>query len=96
MLLVALGGCSGMDVVSILRKKRQDIVAYEVVVSGERRTEHPRAFTRIEVLHRVKGRGLSAKAIEDAIELSDSKYCSVHASLDPAIEIVSRYEIQAV
>lgn len=94
LLLVALGGCGAMDVISILRKKRQQVTAYQVSVQGERRAEHPRSFTRIEILHRLTGRALSPAAIEDAIRLSDTKYCSVHASLDPRIEIVSRYEIE--
>ena len=92
-LLASLGACGGMDVVGILRKKRQVVTGYEVVVTGERRSEHPRRFTRIEVVHRVKGRGLSGAAIEEAIRLSDTRYCSVHATLEPAVEIVSRYEI---
>src|SRR5438046_646007 len=54
--LAALGGCTGMDVVSILRKKRQVITEYEVVVEGERRGEHPRVYTRIEIVHRLRGR----------------------------------------
>jgi putative redox protein len=93
LLLVALGGCGAMDVISILRKKRQKVVGYEVTVQGERRAEHPRSFTRIEIVHRVRGEKLSATAIEEAIRLSDTKYCSVHSSLDPRIEMVSRYEI---
>lgn len=93
-LLIALGGCSGMDVISILRKKRQVVVAYEVSVSGERREEHPRSFTRIEIVHRLRGENLNPAAIEEAIRLSDTKYCSVHASLDPRIEMVSRFEIE--
>lgn len=93
LLLVALGGCGAMDVISILRKKRQKVFGYEVTVQGERRDEHPRAFTRIEILHRVRGKDLSRIAIEEAIRLSDTKYCSIHASLDPKIELVSRYEI---
>jgi putative redox protein len=92
-LLAALGGCTAMDVVSILRKKRQDVRHYEVVVTGEQREEHPRRFGRIEVLHRVRGAGLNPAAIEDAIRLSVTRYCSVHASLAPDIEIVSRFEI---
>ena len=84
-----------MDVIGILRKKRQVVLGYEVVVTGERGSEHPRAFTRIEVVHRVRGRELSATAIEEAIRLSDTKYCSVHASLAPGVEIVSRFEIIA-
>jgi putative redox protein len=92
-LLAALGACAGMDVISILRKQRQVVLGYEVVLTGERRAEHPHCFTRIEVAHRVRGRELSATAIEEAIRLSDTKYCSVHASLAPTVEIVSRYEI---
>ncbi len=92
-LLAALGGCGGMDVIGILRKKRQAVTGYEVVVGGERRPDHPRRFTRIEVVHRVRGHDLSAAAIEEAIRLSDTKYCTVHATLAPAVEIVSRYEI---
>ena len=92
-LLVALGGCEAMDVISILRKKRQIVTGYEIELSGERRADHPRAFTRIEVVHRLRGQGLSRAAIEDAIRLSQTKYCSVHASLSREIEIVSRYEI---
>ena len=82
-----------MDVISILRKKRQEVTAYEVIVTGDRRPRAPRAFTRIEILHRVHGRNLKPVAIEEAIRLSDTKYCSVHASIDPAIRIESRYEI---
>ena len=92
-LLASLGGCSGMDVIGILRKKRQDVTGYEVVVSGERRAEHPRAFIRIEVLHRVRGRDLSAAAIEEAMRLSDTKYCTVYATLAPSVALTSRYEI---
>jgi putative redox protein len=92
-LLVALGGCTGMDVISILRKKRQKVTGYEVAVSGERREEHPRAYTRIEVVHRVRGQELNPAAIDEAIRLSDTKYCSVRASLSPQIQIVNRFEI---
>lgn len=96
LVLVALGGCTGMDVASILRKKRQDVRHYEVRVTGEQRDEHPKRYTRIEVLHVVTGRDLSPAAIQDAITLSDTKYCSVHASLDHGIEITSRFEIVPV
>jgi putative redox protein len=91
--LCAVAGCSGMDVISLLRKKRQNVTGYEIQVTGERREEHPRAFTRIEILHRVRGHDVSAAAVEDAIRLSDTKYCSIHAMLEPAVELVSRFEI---
>lgn len=92
-LLTALGGCLAMDAISILRKKRQEVTAYEVVVTGERREEHPRSFTRIEVLHRVTGRQVSRAAVEDAVRLSVERYCSVYHALDPAVPITQRIEV---
>jgi putative redox protein len=93
--MAALGGCTAMDVISILRKKRQAVTGYTVEVIGERRTDqHPKIFTRLEVVHRVRGHGLSEAALSEAIRLSDTKYCSVHAMLEGAVEIRSRYEIE--
>jgi len=93
LLLVALGGCTAVDVVSILKKKRQQVSDYRVEVRGTRRDEHPRAFTRIEVRHVVRGRGVSEAAVASAVELSETKYCSVAATLRPGVEIVTTYEI---
>jgi putative redox protein len=93
MLLVALGGCTAADVISILQKKREQVTDYRVEVRGERREEHPRSFRRIEVRHILRGRGLTEQAVARAIELSDTKYCSVSATLRPTAEIVSSYEI---
>ncbi len=95
LLLLALGGCTGVDVVSILRKKREQVTGYRIEVRGERRAEHPRSYTRIEVRHILRGRNLSERAVAQAIQLSEEKYCSVAATLRPAAEIVSRYEIVA-
>jgi len=92
-LLASLGACGAMDVIGILRKKRQVVLGYEVSLVGHRKPEHPRKFTRIEVVHRVRGRNLNPRAIEEAIRLSDTKYCTVHATLAPSVEIVTRYEI---
>ena len=94
LLLIALGGCTAVDVVSILKKKRERVTDYRVEVRGTRRDEHPRAYTRIEVRHHLRGRGLSERAVAQAIELSEQKYCSVAATLRPAAEIVSTFEIQ--
>lgn len=94
-LLAALGGCSGMDVIAILRKKRQHVTAYTIELNGQRRDEHPRAYTAIELVHRFTGMDLSAAAIEEAIRLSDTKYCSVHATLAPGVVVTSRFEITA-
>lgn len=93
MLLTALGACTGVDVVSILRKKRENVTAYHVEVSGDRREEHPRKFEEIRVHHVLRGAGLSEKAVAQAIELSDRKYCSVAATLRPGTRIISSFEI---
>ena len=93
LLLIALGGCTAVDVESILKKKRQKVSDYRVEVRGLRREEHPRAFTRIEVRHIVRGRGVSEAAVASAVELSETKYCSVAATLRPGVEIVTTYEV---
>ena len=93
LLLVALGGCTAVDVESILKKKRQQVTDYRVEVRGTRREEHPRAYTRIEVRHVVRGRGVSEAAVATAVELSETKYCSVAATLRPGVEIVTTYEV---
>jgi putative redox protein len=93
LLLIALGSCTAVDVINILKKKREQVTAYRVEVRGERRSEHPRHFTRMEVRHIVRGRNVSEKALAQAIELSETKYCSVAATLRPTVEIISSYEI---
>ncbi|MGI8918875.1 MAG: OsmC family protein [Pyrinomonadaceae bacterium] len=93
LLLVALGSCTAVDVISILKKKREQVSAYRVEVRGERRSEHPRSYSRLEVHHVVTGREISEKAVSQAIELSETKYCSVAATLRPTAEIVSTFEI---
>lgn len=94
MLLVALAGCTGMDVLSILKKKRQPVAGLEVRVSGTQADEHPRVFTDIEVVYVVEGDGVNPKAVERAIELSETKYCPVWAMLASTVHITSRYEIR--
>ncbi|HVF27068.1 MAG TPA: OsmC family protein [Pyrinomonadaceae bacterium] len=93
LLLMALGSCTAVDVISILRKKREHVTDYRVEVRGQRRDEYPRKYTRMEVHHVVRGRGVSEKAVAQAIELSETKYCSVAATLSPGVEIISSYEI---
>lgn len=93
LLLVALGSCTAVDVVSILKKKRQEVTDYRVEVRGERRAEHPRSFKRMKVHHIVTGRNVSEQSVAQAIELSEQKYCSVAATLRPTAAIVSSYEI---
>ncbi len=93
MLLVGVAGCTAMDVQSILAKKRQDVTAYKVEIEGWRADEHPRKFLKFHINHIVHGRGVSEKALADAIELSDTKYCSVAATIKPNTEITTSYEI---
>jgi putative redox protein len=94
LLLLALGSCTGADVISILNKKREQVTDYRVEIRGERREEHPRSYRRLEVRHIVRGRGVSEAAVARAVELSTEKYCSVAATLRPTAEIVSTWEIQ--
>lgn len=92
LLLLALGGCTGVDVISILKKKRQQVTDYRIEVSGERREEFPKRFTKLMVKHIVRGHKVTEQAVARAIELSETKYCSVAATLS-GVEIVTSYEI---
>lgn len=95
LLLHAVGACTAIDVVSILKKKRERLVDYRVEVRGvERRADHPKAWTRIELKHILTGVNLSKQAVERAISLSEEKYCSVAATLRPTATIISTYEIR--
>lgn len=91
LVLAALGGCTGIDVISILRKMRQPVTRYEISVSGARAEEYPRVYRKIVVEHAVYGAGLQAAAVERAIRLSTEKYCSVGAMLARTAELVVRW-----
>ena len=93
LLLVSVAACTAADVISILLKKRQDVTDYKVEVTGDRVDEHPRKFTKFHVHHIVQGRSVSEKAVAGAIELSDTKYCSVAATVRPTAEITTSYEV---
>ncbi len=93
LLMIAVGGCTAVDVISILQKKRQLVTDYRVEVRGERRAERPRSFTKFLVHHVVRGRGVSPEAVESAIKLSDEKYCSVADTVKPKAEVVTSFEI---
>ncbi len=95
LVMVALGGCAALDVVSILRKKQQHVTSYEVAVRGERRETHPMAFTDVTVEHRVEGDPLDPEAVRRAIELSATRYCTVTAVLATGIaRIVHSYVVR--
>jgi len=93
LLMVALGGCTSYDVVSILEKKRQKLTGLKVTVTGEQDSDAPWAYRKIHVHYAVRGKELKEKAVRDAIELSESKYCSVAATVRGTAEITFDYEI---
>jgi len=92
-LLLGLAGCTGSDVVSILEKKRQTLQRFEIRVRGVRRETHPKIYTEIEVLYRLWGEALEPEAVEQAIQLSEKKYCSVSATVSATAEISTSYEL---
>jgi putative redox protein len=94
LVLVALAGCTAMDVISILKKKRQNVTGLEVVTRGARAADHPRIYTNIEVEFIVRGHGIDPQAVARAIELSETKYCSVSNMLNKAAKIVTRYSVE--
>ena len=96
MLLVSVAACTASDVISILLKKRQDVHSYDVEVTGTRVDDYPRKFTAFHVHHIVRGTAVLEKAVADAIELSDTKYCSVAATVRPTATITTSYEIVEV
>jgi putative redox protein len=93
LLLVGLAGCTGMDVISILRKKRQDVTGYEVHVQGVRAEEHPMVFVEITVEHVVTGHHLQPEAVARAIELSEERYCGAGAMLGKVAHLTHTYRI---
>lgn len=93
--LIALGlaGCTAMDVISILNKKRQEVTSFEVRVHADQAGEHPKVFTRSILEYIIEGRHVDASAVERAIELSEQKYCPAQAMLEKAVEITHTYQI---
>ncbi|MGC2171245.1 MAG: OsmC family protein [Candidatus Sulfotelmatobacter sp.] len=91
LLLIALCGCTGYDVVSILQKKREPFVTLEVRAQAERAAGPPAVYTEIKLTYRVGGK-VSRKAVEDAVRLSKEKYCSVSAMLDKTAKITVEIE----
>ena len=81
LVLIALGGCTGMDVVSILKKKRVKFDKFEMKITGDRAEEHPKVYTKVDIEYVIYGDGINPRDVEHAIELSLSKYCSVSAIL---------------
>jgi putative redox protein len=89
----ALAGCTAFDVIGILRKKRQKVTAYEVRVSAEQPPDPPQVFTRVRIVHRVSGEDVDPAAVEGAIHLSETKYCSVGVMIAKTAALVTSFEI---
>jgi putative redox protein len=94
LLLMALGGCTGSDVASILAKKRTPLKGFQIEIRAESREEHPQVFTDIHLEYVFFGNGLKKEDIERAIELSTTKYCSVSAMLKAAVHLTHSYRIE--
>jgi putative redox protein len=94
LLLLAMASCTAMDVISILRKKRQQVSGLNVVVQGSRAEQHPKIYTQFDVLYRVRGHNVDPQAVERSIELSTTRYCPVIGMLGRVAEVTTRYEIE--
>ena len=86
MVLMGIAGCTAMDVISIMKKKRADVTGFQVNISGERADDHPKRYTKFLVEYVLEGKGLSSKDVERSIELSVTKYCSAIGSMSAPVE----------
>ncbi len=93
LLLIGLGGCSGMDIASILQKKKQQVADIEIHIKGQKADTYPKKFTDIEIEFIVSGKDLTEDAVKRAVELSMEKYCSVKATLEGTAKINFNYRI---
>jgi putative redox protein len=93
LLLVGLAGCTGMDVISLLRKMRQDVTGYEVRVQGERAASHPMVFEEIAVEHVISGHHVDPAAVRRAVELSETRYCGAGAMLSKIARVTHTFRI---
>lgn len=93
MMLTALAGCTGMDVVSILNKMRVEVEDFNVIVEGDLTEEHPKQFFKMNVIYEFKGKDLPLEKLEKAVSLSEERYCGVSAMYKKAIELTSEIRI---
>ena len=94
LLLMGLGGCTGMDAISIMRKKKQDVTGLTINLTGTRADEHPMRFENVVLEFVVKGKGLDEKAAKRAIELSMEKYCSVKFTIEKETNVTYSYKVE--
>ena len=92
-ILFAIGGCSGCDIVSILNKKQVTLKNFEINIDSERSESHPKVFTKIHLKYVFYGKDIKSEHVERAINLSEEKYCPVHAMLKHSVSITSSYKI---
>lgn len=93
LLAMGLGGCTAMDVISILQKKRQDVVDFEVNVHTEKAQDYPQVWTKVVIEYVVTGRGVDPAAVERAMQLSRDRYCPAQNMLNKAVEIETKYTL---
>ncbi len=93
LLLIGIGGCSGMDVVSILKKKKQEVRGLEIKVNGQKAENYPKKFTDIDMEFIIRGKNIAEEAVKKAVELSMEKYCSVKATLEGSAKITWSWKI---
>ncbi|MCS6906932.1 MAG: OsmC family protein [Anaerolineales bacterium] len=96
LMALSLAGCTAMDVISILSKKRQEVHEFRVAVKAERATDHPKVFTRAVIEYHVAGKGVQEEAVVRAIELSATRYCPAQAMLRPVLPIELAYFIYEI
>jgi putative redox protein len=94
LLLMGLGGCTGMDAISILKKKKQQVESFEIFLNGTRSEDHPMLYTDVEIEFVVKGKNIDEKAVKRAVELSMEKYCSVKATLENKVNVSFTYKVE--
>jgi putative redox protein len=93
LLVIGLAGCTGMDVISILKKKRQEVTSFQVLVNAQKAEEHPKVFTQIQIEYVVTGKNIDPSAVERAVELSETRYCPSIAMLGKTAEITHKITI---
>ncbi|HPS41894.1 MAG TPA: OsmC family protein [Anaerolineaceae bacterium] len=93
LMLMGLGGCTAMDVISILEKKRQQVTHFEIVLHADRAEDHPRVFTRVTLEYVITGHNIDPAAVARAVELSETKYCSGIAMMRKATELSTSYRV---
>jgi len=96
LLLIGLAGCTAMDVISILMKKKIEVLSFDVSVHADRREEHPQVFTRASIEYHLRGRSIDRASVEHAVELSETKYCSAQAMLGKTFPIDRKITIEEV